>query len=246
MGRATVAGGNPAMSVPSAGVKASELAVGSSVYRLENGVPVEFLVVNQGKPSGSSLYDDSCNGVWLLRKLVTDSSMWASGKDYASSNVNTDLNQKYLSRFTANTREQIKTAKIPYFVGVLNSGSVASGENGVSAKVFLLSACEVGRTPSQAGNGIPADGASVSYFANTATKDEKRIAYYDDGLAKIWWLRTPLTNSVNGSSVNAWHVNADGGLSTANKSQFYALRPALILPSDATFDEKTMILKEVG
>ena len=40
---------------PIAGVLASTLAVGSSVYLMENGSAVEYLVVNQGIPGNSSL-----------------------------------------------------------------------------------------------------------------------------------------------------------------------------------------------
>lgn len=40
-------------------------AVGSVVKIKENGTRVNYLVVHQGKPS--SIYDESCNGTWLLR-----------------------------------------------------------------------------------------------------------------------------------------------------------------------------------
>lgn len=47
----------------------SALAVGSSVFCNVNGVKTEFVVVHQGKPS--DMYDDSCNGAWLLMKDVS-------------------------------------------------------------------------------------------------------------------------------------------------------------------------------
>ena len=47
---------------PIGGILASDLAVGSSVYLMENGAAAEYLVVNQGVPSNSSLYDASCDG----------------------------------------------------------------------------------------------------------------------------------------------------------------------------------------
>lgn len=49
-------------------VLASSLAVGSSVYCNVNGTKTEFIIVHQSKPS--SLYDDSCNGTWLLMKDI--------------------------------------------------------------------------------------------------------------------------------------------------------------------------------
>lgn len=47
---------------PSAGILASDLAVGDIVKLTENGTPVEYIVVNQGIPGNSSLYDSSCDG----------------------------------------------------------------------------------------------------------------------------------------------------------------------------------------
>ena len=49
-----------------ASVALSTKAVGSTVKLKVNGTAREFLVVHQGKPS--SLYDESCNGTWLLMK----------------------------------------------------------------------------------------------------------------------------------------------------------------------------------
>lgn len=44
------------------------VAVGSTVYLNENGTPRPYLVVHQGLPSG--IYDHSCNGTWLLKKIL--------------------------------------------------------------------------------------------------------------------------------------------------------------------------------
>ena len=44
---------------PISGILASDLAVGSVVKLMEGGVATDYLVVNQGKTSGSSLYDRS-------------------------------------------------------------------------------------------------------------------------------------------------------------------------------------------
>ena len=68
MGKAIVVGGCLNPKKPVTAIMASDIAVGSSVYLLENGSPVEWIVVNQGIPSSSSLYDSSCDGTWLMRK----------------------------------------------------------------------------------------------------------------------------------------------------------------------------------
>lgn len=71
MGHVTVVGGCRAKA-PSTGILASALPVGSTVKLMEGGSAVEYLVVNQGIPSNSSLYDASCDGTWLLRKDIRE------------------------------------------------------------------------------------------------------------------------------------------------------------------------------
>ena len=44
----------------------STKAIGSIVKLKENGTLVDYIVVHKGRPS--SIYDASCDGVWLLRK----------------------------------------------------------------------------------------------------------------------------------------------------------------------------------
>ena len=52
---------------PVVGIKAGDLPIGQIVKLMEGGVETEFIVVNQGIPENSGLYDASCNGTWLLR-----------------------------------------------------------------------------------------------------------------------------------------------------------------------------------
>ena len=84
---------------PVTGVLASSLAVGSTVKLMEGGTAVEYLVVNQGKPSGSSLYDDSCDGTWLLRKDIHSNRQWNTSNvnKYESSAINTWLNGEFFN-----------------------------------------------------------------------------------------------------------------------------------------------------
>ena len=57
-----------------ASVKLSEKAVGSILKLNVNGSPKNFIVVHQGKPS--SLYDDSCNGTWVLMQDIYNQREW--------------------------------------------------------------------------------------------------------------------------------------------------------------------------
>ena len=54
--------------VTMANVKLGAKAVGSIVKIKVNGAAKDFIIVHQGKPS--SVYDDSCNGTWLLMKDI--------------------------------------------------------------------------------------------------------------------------------------------------------------------------------
>lgn len=62
-------------------------AVGSIVKLKVNGTAKEFIVVHQGKPG--SMYDDSCNGTWLLMKDIYENRVWQSGdiNKYESSDI---------------------------------------------------------------------------------------------------------------------------------------------------------------
>lgn len=231
----------PNLTAPVTGILASTLSVGSSVYLMENGTAVEYLVVNQGIPSGSSLYDASCDGTWLLRKDIFDSRAWHSSNrnNYKASTIHSYLNSTFLGLFDSDIQAAIKEVKIPYVNGTANS-AVASGANGLAAKIFLLSGYEVGWTQST-NRYFPIDGACLSYFSGTAATDSKRIGYLN-GAAASWWLRSPYANGTG----SAWCVSTDGSCGGRGCSKSYGIRPALVLPSNALFDKTTLILKGVA
>lgn len=59
-----------------ASAKLGTKAVGSIVKLNVIGAAKEFIVVHQGKPS--SLYDESCDGTWLLMKDIFEATRWHS------------------------------------------------------------------------------------------------------------------------------------------------------------------------
>lgn len=240
MGRVIMSGIVPPLKAPVTGVLASSLAVGSTVKLMEGGTAVEYLVVNQGIPSNSNLYDASCDGTWLLRKDIHSERQWNSSNvnDYANSTINTWLNGDFFNSFGSVEQAAIKQVKIPYRAGGGSDGSDQSGANGLSCKVLLLSGPEVGLAGASY---MPNDGAKLDYFnANTET-DSKRIAYLN-GSAAFWWLRSPYTR--NAGSV--WRVYSDGDCGGYYASVSLGIRPALILPKTALFDETTLLLKGVA
>lgn len=116
--------------------KLGSKAVGSSVYLKANGVNTEFLVVHQGKPS--ALYDDSCNGTWLLMKDIYKTMAWdISNNDYKNSDVHGYLSGTFLGLLETDIQNAIKQVKIPYRNGTGSGGTTASGANGLSAKILL-------------------------------------------------------------------------------------------------------------
>ncbi len=242
MGRVIVAGAGR-MTVPIAGILASDLAVGTVVKLMEGGAAVEYLVVNQGIPSNSDLYDASCNGTWLLRKDIHSERQWDGSSNldkYEISDINIWLNRNYFSSLGMVEQASIKQVKIPYRKGG-GHGADQSGANGLSTKIFLLSGYEVGWTNSD-NQYFPVDGAKLSYFeSGTGTSaNSKRIANLNNS-ADRWWLRSP---AINGTTT-VWLVAEDGDYpgSFSSASDSRGIRPALIIPSTAKFDSTTLILK---
>ena len=200
-----------------ANVKLGTKAVGSIVKIKVNGASKDFIVVQQGNPN-TSTYDSSCNGTWLLMKDIYTTSTFGNNNSYKDSSIHTYLNGTFYNLIDSNIRAAIKQVKIPYQNGTGSGGSLATGSNGLSCKVFLLSGTEVGFSGASYMN---TEGAKLSYFDSAS----KRVAY-NGSSAAIWWLRSPRT----GNYYNVWYVNTDG-----SDSYWYSdscgVRPTFILPS---------------
>lgn len=207
-------------------VTLSSKAIGSTIKLKVNGSAKDFIVVHQGKPS--SVYDDSCNGTWLLMKDIYENRQWHSSNtnDYANSTIHSYLNSTFLNLFESNIKNAIKQVKLPYRKGSGTSTTVTSGSNGLSAKIFLLSATEASFNFSSY---MPSgEGAELAYFKGCAdnSSDSKRVAYLN-GSAVVWWLRSPSCGGFYG----ALCVYSDGGWNGSYCSGSCGVRPALILPS---------------
>lgn len=206
-------------------VTLSSKAIGSTIKLKVNGSAKDFIVVHQGKPS--SVYDDSCNGTWLLMKDIYENRQWHSSNtnDYANSTIHSYLNSTFLNLFESNIKNAIKQVKLPYRKGSGTSTTVTSGSNGLSAKIFLLSATETSFSFSSMPSG---EGAELAYFKGCAdnSSDSKRVAYLN-GSAAVWWLRSPNCGYFGG----ALCVSSDGDWYYGDCSYSCGIRPALILPS---------------
>ena len=206
-------------------VKLSTKAVGSIVKIAVDGKDYDWLVVHQGLPG--NVYDASCNGTWLLMKDASAAKSTfgdGNGNSYKDSGIHTYLNDTFYSLIDSDIRNAIKQVKIPYQNGTGSGGSLATGSNGLSTKVFLLSGYEVGWTTSD-NSSFPKDGVRLAYFGNSSGGNSKRIAYNGSSAAN-WWLRSPNTN--HGSLV--WGVKPDGSFNFWQHYNSISVRPAFILP----------------
>ena len=207
-----------------ANVRLGAKAVGSTVKIKVNGTVKDFIIVHQGIPD-AGIYDASCNGTWLMMKDIYENRQWhrTNTNDYAGSTTHSYLNDNFYNLIDSEIRAAIKQVKIPYQKGT-GWGSLATGENGLSTKVFLLSGYEVG----WAHNALPKDGAKLDYFGSGSGGNSKRVAYNGSN-ASTWWLRSPYT--VNRDT--AWTVLTDGSCDNKFCEQnTCGVRPAFILPAE--------------
>lgn len=205
------------------------LAVGSVVYFAVGGVRTPWIVVEQGCPS--PMYDESCDGTWLMCKDVYSSKQWSKSvkNDYSTSSIRAYMDSTFLTSIDQSVRSVIKDVRIPYRPGSGSSTSVNSGASGLRCKVFLLSAAEV----NLGFNNRPKEGVWLKYFmnCNTTGADDLRVANYN-GVPGDWWLRTPDTAASN----NAVFVTSAGAMSSANVAYLHGFRPAMVLPQEVLVD----------
>lgn len=229
----------------------ANLSVGDIIKIPEGDIRSEFIIVHKGIPS--DMYDESCDGVWLLRKntLTTEIAWHGTSQsnyhnNYENSNIKTWLNGTYLNTINEKVRDVIKIVKIPFKKGSgAASTGVYSGSDGLSCKVFALSVYEVGCAYSKA----PIDGSRLTYFINDNADElanQKRMCKKDSGVdVNSWWLRTPHTDSIG----YAYAVATDMKPVTANGAHYFypytkkPVRPAFIVPNDLSLNfDGTLII----
>ncbi len=224
------------------GTPISELAVGASVYMNVGGVRKAFLVVHQGLPS--SMYDDSCNGTWLLMKDIYEKRAWHSTmlNTYETSTINDYLNGDFLNLFDSDIRSLFKQVKIPYRAGGGSAGTDQSGANGLTCTAFLLGGREAGYRDSDStatANYLPVDGTKLDYFSyGTGTSAKKKRIAQLNGEAEAYHLRSPSKRN----TTNVYYIDSTGASGSGSPMLSIGIRPALILPFDASVDESMNII----
>lgn len=211
-------------------INLANATIGQEVNLPYNGKMVPHIVVHIGNPN-PSLYDASCDGVWLLRKDIVENGAWnSSGVNTLPNSTIMTTMAGYVANYASDVRAAIKTIKVPYCVGN-GSGTINSGSNGLECKVFPLGGYELGLTTSD-NPGIPIDGTRLSYFEEGGigtSGAKKRIAYLN-GVASDYFTRSPGT----GTSENVLKIEGSYGTNVFGASDRNdGIRPAFIV--QATF-----------
>lgn len=201
-----------------------DMNVGDVVPIEEKGELASYIIINKGKPS--DMYDDSCDGVWLMREQAHSDRPWdSSDNDYENSDIHKWLNEDFLNTISPNVRSKIVSVKIPYKKGTGNSSDpVQESENGLSCKVFLLGGYELGLATSKVA--CPVDGVKIDYFSS----GNSRICKNNNDTAVLWWLRSPNTNG----SASSYTIYTNGSMNARGVSEIRSVRPTFVLPYDCT------------
>lgn len=184
-------------------------SVGSIVKLKENGVLVDFYVAKHD-------YENGLNGsgrTLVVRKDCYDTRQWHTSNvnAYATSAIDTWLNNTYKNLLDADIRGVIGTTKIKYTPG---NGNTTVGT--LERAIFLLSVTELGKTASYANT----EGTALSIASSL------QIAYLN-GSAVVQWTRSPRADYAN----DVYFLYTSGGVGSGYCSSAYGSRPAFTLPS---------------
>ena len=199
-----------------------ELPVGKTVTFNVAGVATEFRALHKGRPS--SIYDVSCDGVWMAPKDAYAAHKWHTGDEamYATSAIQTYINDDLLSALDSGVQSAIKQVKIPYVDHGGSGGTIHAGADGLSCKCFLLCGKELG-SPSSDFRDI---GAKLDYYGTEIT-DPSRIVN-SGGVARNWWTRDVSATYGN----NAYYVTTTGAHNMDRVTNDYYVVFSFILPYD--------------
>lgn len=191
------------------GTPLSELAVGKIIKIKVNGTSTNFIIIHQGSPSSSY---GNASGTWVCLQGVYGSTAFGSSMSnkYNGSTLQSYM-VSYLNLIDSTIRNQIKQITIP-----------CTSSGNISAKVFALSATEVGLYHKYYMN---YEGTTLSYF-NSDSRRSTGTAY---------WTRTPYAGA--GGSSHDFNVTSGGGTDYNQSYSTLATRPAFVLPNTLTVSD---------
>ena len=206
-------------------------SVGSTIKMDINGNKRVWRIAYKGNPN-LNLYDESCNGVWLV--LNTIYSTRANGNDcqYAGGTIDTYLNSTFLERIdkTGNAAKYIKEVKIPY-AKKLGDGSweVQTKENGLPCKVFLPSVFEIGGAENAS---VYKDGSALGYYDGSPST----LTLKQSGTPAAWRTRT-----VTSDAQSEFSVDASGAITTCAPTDVIGVVPCVIMKPDALVEDGIIV-----
>ena len=220
--------------VLSAGKRASDYAVGDSVFLPVNGTNTEFIVVHQGNPD-SSIYSTTFNGcTWLMMKDAFGSTVSATSgnNNYSVSPIDSTANVTFYNALSAAAQGAIQEVKIPYRPGTGTSKTCNTLENGLARKCFVLSIAEVG-LESASSYAPTNEGAKLSYF----TEGDGTDACNKRKLSNYQWTRSPYCSGSNG---RFYSINSEGKHYSSSSPAL--VRPVLVIGGNTKFDPNTNVI----
>lgn len=206
-------------------------SVGSTIKMDINGNKRVWRIAYKGNPN-PNLYDESCNGVWLV--LNTIYSTRANGNDcqYAGGIIDTYLNGTFLGRIDkdGNAAKYIKEVKIPYAKKQEDgSWQVQTKENGLPCKVFLPSILELGGAENLS---IYKDGSKLGYYDGSAAT----LTLNQSGTPAPWRTRT-----VTSDAQSEFSIDASGAITTCLPTDVIGVVPCVIMRPDALVEDGIIV-----
>ena len=251
------------------GKSINTVSVGDKIYMTVGGVRTEFLVLHKGNPN-TSIYDSSCDGIWVTVTHAPDVTMLFYAKNptgnsidyrynpytgeqyyegiiYNTSNVHQYMNSTYYQSINNIQRKYIKTVKIPYMEDTQLSVTYNTKENGVIANVFSL--CDRELTPNTAYYAV---GSVLNYFSNSGLGDDniRSLLYSTETCYCNYWVRDSTRNWDDGSyDTKASYISNKGGFRGTSKWEGNRLsellcyiRPTMILSYDTKLDSNNTVI----
>lgn len=208
------------LEIPVTGKQLSDYTEGDIVKINENGTPVEFYVAKHD-------YESGLNGsgrTLVVRKDTYDDRVWDNNNAnaYASSTIDSWLNNTYKNLLDADIRSLIDTTKIRYTFG---NGDYTVGT--LERAIFALSFTELGQSHTDANT----EGSTLPIALTL------RIAYHN-GSAVDQWTRSPYTFYTG----LVWKLKSDGSIYSDYCNYSNGSRPAFTLPSTTKFNPNTNII----
>lgn len=220
--------------------------IGNIVKLSFNGGLCDFIVIHHGKPSAD--YGNGFDGgTILLMKDIYAKLRLPNNGYYKDSERAQFINNTMYPLFGNEVKNEIRSVTIPFQTTLKPSG-LKKGVDGLTTRLFLLSAKELNREPtydSHNAETFSSDGSPLAYFAAGGS-----ILAYLNGIASDWTLRS--TNVIYMPIDDEWLsrpyiyiVRETGFIVFHNSSADRGIRPALVLPDTLYISDTNEVTRNI-